>query len=79
IRRLRDPAGSDPPGNGAGLTPREHEVLELIARGLDNPEIARALYLSEHTVKNHVSSVLAKLQVENRIQAAVLAVRKGLL
>jgi DNA-binding NarL/FixJ family response regulator len=49
-----------------------------MARGLDNSEIAGALYLSQHTVKNHVSTILAKLQVENRIQAAVRAVRGGL-
>jgi two-component system response regulator DegU len=60
------------------LTPREVEVLELLARGLDNSGIAQALYLSQHTVKNHVSSILIKLQVENRIQAAVRAVRGGL-
>lgn len=79
IRRLRDPGSRAASGNGAGLTEREHEVLELVARGLDNPEIARTLYLSEHTVKNHVSSILTKLEVQNRIQAAVLAVRRGLL
>jgi DNA-binding NarL/FixJ family response regulator len=60
------------------LTPREREVLELLARGLDNSGIARVLYLSQHTVKNHVSSILIKLQVENRIQAAVRAVRTGM-
>ncbi len=60
------------------MTPRELEVLEMLARGMDNPEIAQALYLSQHTVKNHVSSILVKLQVANRIQAAVRAVRKGL-
>jgi DNA-binding NarL/FixJ family response regulator len=60
------------------MTPREREVLALVARGLDNAEIAQTLYLSQHTVKNHVSSILIKLQVENRIQAAVRAVRGGL-
>ena len=50
----------------------------MIARGMDNPEIARTLYLSQHTVKNHVSSILVKLQVENRIQAAVRAVQRGI-
>lgn len=79
IRRLREPAFTDDDPAGAELTPREHEVLELLARGMGNPEIARALYLSEHTVKNYVSSILVKLQVENRIQAAVRAVRAGLL
>ena len=60
------------------LTAREQEILELIARGMDNVEIAHALFLSHHTVKNYVSSILVKLQVENRIQAAVRAVRRGL-
>ena len=78
IRRLREPAQFTPGITGAELTPREHEVLELLARGMDNHEIAKALYLSPHTVKNHVSSILVKLQVENRIQAAVRAVRGGL-
>lgn len=78
IRRLREPSDSEPDLAGAGLTQREREVLELIARGVNNPDIARALYLSEHTVKNYVSSILAKLQVENRVQAAVQAVRTGL-
>jgi two-component system nitrate/nitrite response regulator NarL len=75
IRRLREPAEADSDLAGAELTPREHDVLELLARGMSNPEIAGALYLSEHTVKNYVSSLLSKLQVENRIQAAVRAVR----
>jgi len=78
VRRLREPADVEPGIVGADLTPRELQVLELLSRGMDNPEIARALYLSQHTVKNHVSSILVKLQVENRIQAAVRAVRGGL-
>jgi len=78
VQRLREPAELEPRLGGAELTPRELQVLELIARGVDNPGIARALYLSQHTVKNHVSSILVKLQVENRIQAAVRAVRGGL-
>jgi DNA-binding NarL/FixJ family response regulator len=78
VRRLREPLEVEPRLSGAELTPRELEVLEMLSRGMDNPEIARALYLSQHTVKNHVSSILVKLQVENRIQAAVHAVRRGL-
>ena len=77
VRRLREPPELEPVA-GAELTPREFEVLEMLARGMDNPEIAKALFLSQHTVKNHVSSILVKLQVENRIQAAVRAVRRGL-
>jgi DNA-binding NarL/FixJ family response regulator len=78
IRRLREPQEIEPSLTGADLTPRELEVLDLLARGLDNSEIAGALFLSQHTIKNHVSSILIKLQVENRIQAAVRAVRGGL-
>jgi DNA-binding NarL/FixJ family response regulator len=78
VRRLREPPEVEPGLAGAELTPRELEVLEMLARGMDNPAIAQALYLSQHTVKNHVSSILLKLQVENRIQAAVGAVRRGL-
>jgi DNA-binding NarL/FixJ family response regulator len=78
VRRIREPQEIDPGLSAADMTPRELEVLELLARGLDNVEIAHALYLSQHTVKNHVSSILIKLQVENRIQAAVRAVRGGL-
>jgi DNA-binding NarL/FixJ family response regulator len=78
VRRLREPEQLGAPVTGEELTPRERQVLDLLARGLDNSEIAQALYLSQHTVKNHVSTILTKLQVENRIQAAVRAVRGGL-
>ncbi|MFF3944884.1 response regulator [Streptomyces sp. NPDC001902] len=57
----------------AGLTPREREILELIGEGLTNRQIGRRLFLSEKTVKNHISRMLGKLGVERRIQAAVLA------
>ncbi|MGZ4400761.1 MAG: response regulator [Gaiellaceae bacterium] len=60
------------------LTPREREVLELLGRGFPNKLIARELALSEKTVKTHVGNVLAKLGVTDRTQAAVLAVRAGL-
>jgi DNA-binding NarL/FixJ family response regulator len=64
-------------GSLDALTPREREVLGHIAAGRSNREIARALHVSEKTVKAHVSSVLAKLGVQDRTQAAVLAVRHG--
>ncbi|CAL9338977.1 response regulator [Streptomyces cellulosae] len=56
-----------------GLTEREREILELIGEGLTNRQIGRRLYLAEKTVKNHISRLLAKLGVERRIQAAVIA------
>jgi DNA-binding NarL/FixJ family response regulator len=62
----------------AVLTPREIEVLKLLAAGKDNPEIAEELFLSRRTVKNHISNILSKLQLQNRIQAAVHAVRSGI-
>ena len=60
------------------LTDRELEVLRLIANGKDNAQIARELFISPKTVKNHISNILMKLQIENRIQAAVYAVRSGI-
>ena len=60
------------------LTPREREVLELVGRGFPNKRIAQELRLSEKTVKTHVGHVLAKLGVTDRTQAAVVAVRAGL-
>jgi DNA-binding NarL/FixJ family response regulator len=60
------------------LTDREMQVLKLIAGGQDNAQIAAELHISPKTVKNHISNILMKLQIENRIQAAVLAVRSGL-
>jgi len=60
------------------LTAREREVLRRLALGLSNKEIADALCIGEETVKTHVGSVLAKLQVENRAQAIVQALRRGL-
>lgn len=58
-----------------GLTEREFEVVELIAQGLDNTEIAAALYMGEGTVRNHISAILQKLQLRNRTQIAVLYYR----
>ena len=77
VRRHSEEAESDEPPLGA-LTDREREILILMVDGLDNSAIARRLFLSPSTVKNHVSSILAKLGVESRVQAAVHAVRAGL-
>lgn len=59
------------------LTNREREVLSLVAKGLSNAEIAKSLYISEKTVKNHLSNIFRKLNVEDRTQAAVYAVKHG--
>jgi DNA-binding NarL/FixJ family response regulator len=60
------------------LSPRELEVLQLLAKGMENAEIAVELGISARTAKNHVSSILTTLGVQNRIQAAVYAVQRGL-
>jgi DNA-binding NarL/FixJ family response regulator len=72
--------GTVPPDTSIAenLSEREREVLGLLARGMSNAEIARQLYLSEGTVRNYVSAILAKLGVPDRTQAAVLALRHGL-
>jgi DNA-binding NarL/FixJ family response regulator len=62
----------------AELSEREIEVLKLIANGKDNAVIASELHISPKTVKNHISNILMKLQIDNRIQAAVYAVRSGI-
>jgi DNA-binding NarL/FixJ family response regulator len=62
----------------AELSEREIDVLKLIANGKDNAMIAADLHISPKTVKNHISNILMKLQIENRIQAAVYAVRSGI-
>jgi DNA-binding NarL/FixJ family response regulator len=62
----------------AELSDRELQVLKLIANGKDNAQIASELFISPKTVKNHISNILMKLQIENRIQAAVYAVRSGI-
>lgn len=66
------------PAAGADLTPRERDVLRLLAEGFANKEIAKRLFVSEKTVKTHVSSILQKLGVQDRTQAALVAVRQRL-
>jgi two-component system, NarL family, response regulator LiaR len=77
-RVMQEVARPSPNADIALLTPREHEVLRLLARGLSNRELADTLVVSEKTVKTHVSSILTKLGVHDRTQAALLAVREGL-
>lgn len=75
---LSQEGGNGGTGRGSTLTEREREVLTLIADGRSNREIARALVLSEKTVKTHVSNILMKLDVSDRTQAALWAVRHGI-
>ena len=81
VARLRESDGTRAYGQPevhTSLTCREVEVLTLIAHGKENSAIAQELYISPRTVKNHVASILEKLAIENRIQAAVMAVKSGL-
>ncbi len=67
------------PGLFATLSPREQEILKLVAGGKPNKVIASELAISEHTVRNHISNIFQKLQVNNRTEATVLAMKKGLI
>jgi DNA-binding NarL/FixJ family response regulator len=76
LLRASTPDRAQPPRSE--LSERELDVLKLIAIGKDNSEIAKELFISPKTVKNHISNILMKLQIDNRIQAAVYAVRSGI-
>ncbi len=75
VKHLSPPT---PNSNIANLSQRELEVLKLIVEGYSNPEIASALYLSANTIKTHVRGIMNKLAVDDRVQAAVVALRSGL-
>jgi two-component system NarL family response regulator len=62
----------------SNLTPREHQVLQLVAKGLTNKEIGRAFGISDNTARNHVNSIIEKLDVSDRTEAATIAIRQGL-
>ena len=74
----REPSGTPDPAIAAGLTPRESEILRLLAQGLSDRAIAATLSISERTAGSHVLHILQKLDVDSRTAAAVYAVRHGL-
>jgi DNA-binding NarL/FixJ family response regulator len=78
LAMVRDSPVADERGVGVALSARERQVLSLLANGCNNGEIADRLYISPSTVKNQVSGLLSKLDVDNRIQAACVAIRAGL-
>jgi DNA-binding NarL/FixJ family response regulator len=79
LGRIRSEPKSDPVSSNVKLSPREVDVLALLADGKGNAEIGELLFISSSTVRNHISSILMKLHVENRVQAAVRAVRDRIL
>jgi len=75
---VRGPAQPAEPPSLSELTPREREVLDLLARGLSNPEICTELVISEATTKTHVARILQKLDLRDRVQAVIFAYESGL-
>ncbi|MDX6413815.1 MAG: hypothetical protein QOH23_1225 [Gaiellaceae bacterium] len=77
-RQQQAVASAPPPAAIAELTPREHEVFELLARGMSNPEICKQLVITEATAKTHVARILQKLDLRDRVQAVIYAYETGL-
>lgn len=77
VKKAAGPYTDDPEERFVPLSPRETEILEYVTRGLSNKEIAQKLGISQQTVKNHMTSILNKLNVHDRTQAAVTALRRG--
>jgi DNA-binding NarL/FixJ family response regulator len=81
LREFNQPGDASSSKNKSSLEPltdREQQVLELVVEGLGNPEIARRLYLSENTIKKYLRNILDKLHLNNRVEAAIYAIREGL-
>ena len=78
IAKVSNPGGQTDTAFGTDLSPRERDVLRLVARGMSNLDIASTLFITEGTVRNYVSSIFSKLNVADRTQAAVIALRHGL-
>jgi DNA-binding NarL/FixJ family response regulator len=78
LSEMKPSSGASATGVGKNLTKREREILALVAEGMSNREIADKLVLSPETVKSHVAAILEKLNVSDRTQAAIFAVRNGL-
>jgi two-component system, NarL family, response regulator LiaR len=76
VEHLKPPAPENP--QLGQLSAREHDVLQLIVQGYSNPQIATELYLSPNTIKTHIRGIMNKLAVDDRVQAAVVALRAGL-
>jgi DNA-binding NarL/FixJ family response regulator len=81
LRRFQPPSAPEAPAEGAArsLSPREREILKLIARGLSNADVARALSISSATVRTHLEHIYQKLEVSNRTEAVTEGIRQGLI
>ena len=78
LQELSKPAEKEKTPTSEPLTPREMEILRFVAQGMENPEIAEKLFISEATVRTHVSNIMSKLHLASRTQVALFALREGL-